>query len=176
MDETTNLVPVKRVWLGDMMTAALGGAALVALGFGAWYLYSSKSSLKPNLRSAAADEPVMVAARLAREKLGLTMGKAIKAARKAAASMPGHPTGKAIFAEVRLHHRKGSTARKKLGSGSRFKAVVEAIQRRGIPEDRARAIAAAQGRKAYGKRYFAELSQIGKAKAKARRAARRAKR
>lgn len=119
--------------------------------------------------------PVIVAARKLVREFGMKMGDAVRTARKAKSSMPGHPSGQAIFAEVRLKRRGGKTASMKAGSGSRFKATVKAIMRRGIPKARAQAIAAAQARKSMGARYFAELAQIGKAKARAKRAARRTK-
>jgi hypothetical protein len=122
-----------------------------------------EAKLKPN-RKYSERGAVVAGAKLIRSRLGLSMGEAVKLARKVRSSMPGHPSGKAIFAEARLLQRGGKSS--KFGSGSRFAAKVRALKRRGFNEQRARAIAAAQSRKAYGARYFAELSQLGRQKKK----------
>lgn len=51
----------------------------------------------------------------------------------------------------------------KLGSGKRFKALTSKIEKKeGYGEDRAKAIAAAIGRKKYGKAKFQKLAAAGK--------------
>jgi hypothetical protein len=59
--------------------------------------------------------------------------------------------------------KKGGTAKKpKLGSGERFKALSSKIQKAGKSKDAADAIAAAIGRKKYGKAKFQKLAAKGK--------------
>lgn len=59
--------------------------------------------------------------------------------------------------------KKGGTAKKpKLGSGERFKALSSKIQKSGKSKDAADAIAAAIGRKKYGKSKFQKLAAKGK--------------
>jgi hypothetical protein len=55
------------------------------------------------------------------------------------------------------------------GEGGRFRALVQDLQRRGYSAERARAIAAAIGRRKYGHRRFQQMAARGR-----RRAARRA--
>jgi len=50
----------------------------------------------------------------------------------------------------------------RVGGGGRFKQVVDAIERKGVSAKRAKAIAAAAGRKKYGKTRFQRLAAQGK--------------
>jgi hypothetical protein len=51
----------------------------------------------------------------------------------------------------------------KLGSGKRFAAVTDSIEKReGLSSDHAKAVAAAIGREKYGKKKFEELAEKGK--------------
>ena len=56
----------------------------------------------------------------------------------------------------------GTTKKPKLGSGERFKALSAKIQKSGKSKDAADAIAAAIGRKKYGKSKFQKLAAKGK--------------
>lgn len=58
----------------------------------------------------------------------------------------------------------GSTKKPKLGSGERFKALSSKIQKAGKSEDAAKAIAAAIGRKKYGKSKFQKMAAAGRKK------------
>ncbi len=58
----------------------------------------------------------------------------------------------------------GSTKKSKLGSGERFKALSSKIQKAGKSEDAAKAIAAAIGRKKYGKSKFQKMAAAGRKK------------
>lgn len=55
-------------------------------------------------------------------------------------------------------------AKAKLGSGARFKALTEKIKKQGKSEESAKAIAAAVGRKKYGKEKFQAMAAKGKKK------------
>jgi len=56
----------------------------------------------------------------------------------------------------------GTTKKPKLGTGERFKALSSKIQSAGKSKDAADAIAAAIGRKKYGKSKFQKLAAKGK--------------
>ena len=58
----------------------------------------------------------------------------------------------------------GSTKKPKLGSGERFKALSSKIQKAGKSEDASKAIAAAIGRKKYGKSKFQKMAAAGRKK------------
>jgi len=49
-----------------------------------------------------------------------------------------------------------------LGGGGRFQRVVDKIKAKGVPEKRARAIAAVEGRKKLGKKKFQKLAAQGR--------------
>jgi hypothetical protein len=51
-----------------------------------------------------------------------------------------------------------------LGTGERFAMLVAQMKKRGMPEDRAKAVAAAIGRKKYGKSKFQKMASKGKKK------------
>lgn len=53
----------------------------------------------------------------------------------------------------------------KPGGGGRFAKVVDALKEKGYPEERARAIAASQGRKKYGKKRFQKMAVTGRKRA-----------
>ena len=50
----------------------------------------------------------------------------------------------------------------RLGGGGRFQQVVDKIKKKGVSEKRARAIAAVQGRKKYGKAKFQKMAAAGR--------------
>ena len=50
----------------------------------------------------------------------------------------------------------------RLGGGGRFQQVVDAITRKGVSASRARAIAATEGRKKYGKAKFQKMAAAGR--------------
>jgi len=54
----------------------------------------------------------------------------------------------------------------RVGGGGRFKQVVDAIERKGVSAKRAKAIAAAAGRKKYGKTRFQKMAATGRKRAK----------
>jgi hypothetical protein len=56
-------------------------------------------------------------------------------------------------------------AKAKLGSGARFKALSNKIQKSGKTKEQANAIAASIGRKKYGKTKMAKMSAAGRRKA-----------
>lgn len=58
----------------------------------------------------------------------------------------------------------GSIKKPKLGSGERFKALSSKIQKAGKSEDASKAIAAAIGRKKYGKSKFQKMAAAGRKK------------
>lgn len=51
-----------------------------------------------------------------------------------------------------------------LGTGERFDALVKSMTDKGMPEERAKRIAAAVGRKKYGKAKFQKMAAKGKKK------------
>jgi hypothetical protein len=57
-------------------------------------------------------------------------------------------------------------AKAKLGSGSRFKALKEKVEKEGYSEKSAGAIAASAGRKAHGQKAMTKYSEMGKERAK----------
>jgi hypothetical protein len=54
----------------------------------------------------------------------------------------------------------------RLGGGGRFAQVVSAIERKGVSAKRAKAIAAAAGRKKYGAKKFQKMASAGRKRAK----------
>lgn len=54
----------------------------------------------------------------------------------------------------------------KLGGGGRFAQMVDSMAQKGMPAKRAKAIAAAAGRKKYGKARFQKMATKGRKKAK----------
>ncbi len=52
----------------------------------------------------------------------------------------------------------------KLGTGERFRALVHKLRGEGHSEESAKAIAATEGRKKYGKRRFQSLAAAGRKK------------
>lgn len=48
------------------------------------------------------------------------------------------------------------------GGGGQFQKMVDAMKKKGITEERAKAIAAAAGRKKYGKAKFQKMAAMGK--------------
>ena len=57
-------------------------------------------------------------------------------------------------------------AKAKLGSGARFKALTNKIEKSGKSEERAKAIAASIGRKKYGAKKMAAMAAKGRKRAK----------
>lgn len=56
--------------------------------------------------------------------------------------------------------------KQKLGSGKRFKALTNKIEKSGKSEESAKAIAASVGRKKYGDKKMAKMAAVGKARKK----------
>lgn len=54
----------------------------------------------------------------------------------------------------------------KLGSGKRFQAIVESVQKRGGSEESGRRIAAAIGREKYGAKKMGQMAKRGRARGK----------
>lgn len=54
----------------------------------------------------------------------------------------------------------------RVGGGGRFAQVVDAIERKGVSAKRAKAIAAAAGRKKYGKARFQKMAATGRKRSK----------
>lgn len=58
---------------------------------------------------------------------------------------------------------KGKSLR--VGGGGKFAKMVDAMQKKGLPEERASAIAAVMGRKKYGKAKFQKMATTGRRRA-----------
>lgn len=54
----------------------------------------------------------------------------------------------------------------KVGGGGRFKQMTDAMESKGMSSGKAKAIAAAMGRKKYGKKRFQKMAAAGRKRAK----------
>lgn len=109
--------------------------------------------------SAKAKSATAATKMLARKK-NISLAEARRRVVAVSKRMPGRPPARALAAEAGLTGR-----RPPIGSGERFRRTVAAIMRRGVSEDRAKAIAASSGRKRLGKAYFQSLASAGRARA-----------
>lgn len=59
-------------------------------------------------------------------------------------------------------YKPGEGKKPPLGTGERFDMLVKSMKKRGMSEDRAKAVAAAIGRKKYGKKKFQKMAAKGR--------------
>jgi hypothetical protein len=62
------------------------------------------------------------------------------------------------------HSKEGAGKKPPVGTGERFSMLVSQMQKRGMDEGRAKAVAAAIGRKKYGKAKFQKMAATGRKK------------